>query len=237
MKLEEILELEKYIKKVILDNTNKKEYYTTDDFINLFKNDKVNNYTYFKQSINNVLSKLYKEDSVYRIKKGVYSFSDEFLKLRISIENKLNKKFVFNDIYHNYLVEKTTAIPNLNDTYISKSLLKGYSKQTIDIFFNLYKGVKKINFEIDNKNERLLFELFLYFVLLDSLKIKNKYDYFVKDKNLYLFFTEKYKQSNIQLKDLFSINNKLYKFLKNKKKVNNYFQLILTTLKRIELNE
>lgn len=116
-------------------------------------------------------------------------------------------------------------------------MLKGYSKQTIDLFFNLYKCVKKINFEIDNKNERLLFELFLYFVLLDSLKIKNKYDYFVKDKNLYLFFTEKYKKSNIQLKDLFSINNKLYKFLKNKKKVNNYFQLILTTLKRIELNE
>lgn len=133
MELREILEIENYIKEVILDNTNKKEYFTTKDFINLFKKDNVNKYIYFKQSVNNVLSNLYKQDLIYRIKKGVYSFSDDFLKLRLSIENKENSEYIFNDIYHRYLLEKTTAVPNLNNIYIyiylKKYLVDIVSKQ------------------------------------------------------------------------------------------------------------
>ncbi|KFB07946.1 hypothetical protein [Malacoplasma iowae] len=237
MELKEILEIENYIKQVILDNANKKEYFTTKDFINLFKKDKVNKYIYFKQSVNNVLSNLYKQDLIYRIKKGVYSFSDDFLKLRLSIENKENKEYIFNDIYHRYLLEKTTAVPNLNNTYISEKILNGYSKQTIFLFFDLYKNIGRINFDIENKNQRLLFELFLYFVLLDSSKIKNKLEYFVSDKNLYLFFVEKYKSTNIGVKDLLNIKDKLKIFLKNKKRAEYYYDLILKIIKGIEIDE
>ena len=237
MELREILEIENYIKEVILDNTNKKEYFTTKDFINLFKKDNVNKYIYFKQSVNNVLSNLYKQDLIYRIKKGVYSFSDDFLKLRLSIENKENSEYIFNDIYHRYLLEKTTAVPNLNNIYISEKILSGYSKQTISLFFDLHKNIGRISFDVENKNQRLLFELFLYFVLLDSSKIKNKLDHFVNNKNLYLFFVEKYKSTNIGLKDLLNIKDKLQIFLKSKKRAEYHYDLILKIIKGIDTDE
>ena len=113
--------------------------------------------------------------------------------MRLSIENKENSEYIFNDIYHRYLLEKTTAVPNLNNIYISEKILSGYSKQTISLFFDLHKNIGRISFDVENKNQRLLFELFLYFVLLDSSKIKNKLDHFVNNKNLYLFLSQKHK--------------------------------------------
>lgn len=121
--------------------------------------------------------------------------------------------------------------------YISEKILSGYSKQTISLFFDLYKNIGRISFDVENKNQRLLFELFLYFVLLDSSKIKNKLDHFVNNKNLYLFFVEKYKSTNIGLKDLLNIKDKLQIFLKSKKRAEYHYDLILKIIKGIDTDE
>lgn len=215
MNLNEIKTYELKIKKEILNKyKDSKKYFTVQDVCNEINISPDQNI--YKQLVKNVLSQLYKSDEAIRIKKGLYTFSDDIYRMREKVEDiSIKDKLVLSDIYYDYLCEKTQAIPSFYNIYVDSSVFNDFSVESVNIFFDHYgKAIKKVKLlNKFNSKELLLIKIIIY--LNDSC--------IELDNDLEKYIIKKMEQLNINMNDVISLTTNLYfkksfNFIKQKTK-------------------
>ncbi|MDK2819994.1 MAG: hypothetical protein KFW07_04100 [Mycoplasmataceae bacterium] len=104
------------------------------------------------QYINNVLSKMYLNNDVFRIQRGIYSFSSNLIDFKISLEKELSNRLIKNLVVNKEL-ENSEAVILEKNIFVPELLTKEkLSKEEREIFFRKFKQYKLIKMSSE-KNE------------------------------------------------------------------------------------
>lgn len=146
---------EKFINEIIINHKNnfKTSIFGKEDVLQLLETlsvkDKyiLNNIINDKclgQYINNVLSKMYLNNGIFRIQRGMYSFSSNLIDFKISLEKELSNSLI-KDLVNKKELEGSEAVILEKNIFIPELLVKDkLSKEEIEIFFKKFKQYKLI---------------------------------------------------------------------------------------------
>ena len=96
------------------------------------------------QYINNVLSKMYLNNDVFRIQRGIYSFSSNLIDFKISLEKELSNSLI-KDLVGKKELESSEAVILEKNIFIPDLLVKDkLSKEEREIFLKKFKQYKLI---------------------------------------------------------------------------------------------
>lgn len=151
--------------------------------------------------VNNVLSQLYKEEEIFRLKKGVYTFSNDLVDKKIALDEQGESFQMIYDIARDHLKETANAVPVDRKIFIKQSLIDDLSEQEKKYFLNLFKQYHMIDDRLTIDNQR---ELYMFKIIQMSLE-RYTYDYIdnfskakAKDLNISWEDFKKYSEANEQ---------------------------------------
>ncbi|MGL4343347.1 MAG: hypothetical protein ACRCRZ_02180 [Metamycoplasmataceae bacterium] len=102
---------------------------------------------YLKQNINNVLSKMYLENKLFRIQKGTYSFSSNIIDFKMKLDESLDKFLIKDRVFEKMTINSEASFLD-HEVYIPKKIVDDNfigDEKDKKIFLKKFKQYKIIN--------------------------------------------------------------------------------------------